>query len=67
MFMYAVNTIVAGTLGALVADAAGASTTVVAVLGALVGLAYLGAMVEAGRRRFACVPGIPSHFPSSAG
>lgn len=67
MFMNAVNTIVAGTLGALVADAAGASTTVVAVLGALVGLAYLGAMVEAGRRRFACVPGIPSHFPSPAG
>jgi hypothetical protein len=64
MFMTAVNTIVAGTLGALVADAAGASTAVVAVLGALVGLVYFAAMVEAGRRRFACVPGIPSHFPA---
>jgi hypothetical protein len=55
---------VAGTLGALVADAAGASTAVVAVLGALAGLAYFAAMVEAGRRRFACVPGIPSRFPT---
>ena len=66
MFMNAVNTIVAGTLGALVADAAGASTAVVVVLGALAGLAYLAVMVEAGRRRFACVPGIPSRFPTPA-
>jgi hypothetical protein len=32
------------------------------VLGSLAGLAYLGAMVELGRRRFADVPGIPSRF-----
>jgi hypothetical protein len=66
MFMNAVNTIVAGTLGALVADAAGASTAAVVVLGAIAGLSYLAVMVEAGRRRFACVPGIPSHFPTPA-
>ena len=67
MFMNAVNTIVAGTLGALVADAAGAPTVMVAPLGALAGLAYLTAMVEAGRRRFACTPGGPARFPSPAG
>jgi hypothetical protein len=67
MFMNAVNSIVAGALGALVADAAGASTAVVVVLGALAGLSYLAAMVEAGRRRFACTPGGPARFPSPAG
>lgn len=64
MFMTAVNTIVAGTLGALVADTAGAGTPAVAVVGAGCGIAYLAVMLELGRRRFACVPGSPSHFPS---
>jgi len=67
MFTNAVNTIVAGTLGALVADAAGASTVVVTLSGALAGLVYLAAMVEAGRRRFACTPGGPPRFPSPGG
>lgn len=67
MFVNVVNSIVAGTLGALVADAAGAGVPVVAVLGALAGLGYLGVMVEVGRRRFTDVPGIPSRFPTPAG
>jgi hypothetical protein len=66
MFMNVVNSIVAGTLGALVADAAGGGAAVVAVLGALAGLGYLGLMVEVGRRRFSDVPGIPSRFPTPA-
>lgn len=64
MFMNAVNAIVAGTLGALIADAARLGTAGVAVVGSLAGLAYLGVMLELGRRRFTDVPGIPSHFPT---
>ena len=52
MFMNAVNTMVAGTLGALVAYAVGAGTVVTTVVGALTALAHLGAMVEWGRRTF---------------
>jgi hypothetical protein len=51
-FMATVNSIVAGTLGALVAHIAGASTAVVSVLGTLVGVAYLLVMLEIGRRSF---------------
>jgi hypothetical protein len=48
--MATVNSIVAGTLGALIAHIAGGSTPVVSVVGALVGVAYLGVMLEIGRR-----------------
>ncbi|WP_421735194.1 hypothetical protein [Cellulomonas sp.] len=53
MFVNVVNSLVAGTLGALVANAAGASATVTAVVGSVCGLAYLGAWMEYGRRTFA--------------
>ena len=50
LFMVVVNSIVAGTLGALVANAAGAPVALVSVLGAAAGLGYLGAMLEISRR-----------------
>lgn len=53
MFMTAVNTIVAGTLGALVANAAGAAAGATVAIGAAGGLLYLLAMLEVGRRTFA--------------
>ena len=52
MFVNVVNALVAGTLGALITEAAGASTAVVAVVGVLCGLVYLGAWLEYGRRTF---------------
>jgi hypothetical protein len=48
--MVVVNSIVAGTLGALVANVAGAPVALVSVLGAAAGLGYLGAMLEIARR-----------------
>lgn len=56
MFMNAVNTMVAGTLGALVAYAVGAGPVVTSVAGVLTALAHLGAMVEWGRRTFGVDP-----------
>jgi hypothetical protein len=50
MSVTVVNALVAGTLGALISEAAGASTAVVAVVGVLCGLVYLGAWLEHGRR-----------------
>lgn len=50
LFMVVVNSIVAGTLGALVANAAGAPVVLVSVLGAVAGFGYLAAMLEIGRR-----------------
>jgi hypothetical protein len=50
MFMVVVNAIVAGTLGALVANVAGAPVALVSVLGCAAGLGYLGMMLEIGRR-----------------
>ena len=52
-FVAAVNAIVAGTLGALVTNAAGGATWLVAVVGSVCGLGYLAAQVEYGRRMFA--------------
>lgn len=56
MFMNAVNTMVAGTLGALVAYAVGAGPVVTTLAGVLTALAHLGAMVEWGRRTFGADP-----------
>ncbi|MFC8501642.1 hypothetical protein ACFUC1_04740 [Pedococcus sp. NPDC057267] len=56
MFMNAVNTMVAGTLGALVAYAVGAGTVGTTVAGVLAAVAHLGAMVEWGRRTFGVDP-----------
>jgi hypothetical protein len=52
MFMMIVNTMVAGTLGALIADASGAAPTAVAVIGTVTGLTYLAATLEVARRSF---------------
>jgi len=63
IFLNIVNTIVAGTLGSLISDAAGARPTVVVIVGAISGLSYLAATIEAARRIFARPP-IDAHFPS---
>jgi len=52
MFINVVNAIVAGTLGALVAEAAGAPAWLIALIGALAGLSFVGAAALVGRRRF---------------
>jgi uncharacterized membrane protein YcaP (DUF421 family) len=66
MFMNIVNTIVAGSLGALIANAAGAQPVVIVVVGAVSALAYLAATIQAARRIFTG-PSIPAHFPSPPG
>ena len=52
MFINVVNTIVAGTLGALVAEASGAPAWVIATIGTVSGLAYLGGTLAMARRTF---------------
>lgn len=64
IFMVAVNSMLAGTLGALVAAASGAGVALVTVCGVLAGLAYLGVMLEVGRRSFASAPR-EVRFPST--
>ena len=64
IFMVAVNSMLAGTLGALVADASGAGVALVTVCGVLAGLFYLGVMLEVGRRSFASAPS-EVRFPST--
>ena len=64
VFMVAVNSILAGTLGALVADASGANVVAVSVVGVLAGLAYLAVMLEVGRRSFGGSPA-EVRFPST--
>jgi hypothetical protein len=51
-FLAMVNTLVSGTLGALVASAAGGSVAVITLVGVAAGAAYLGCAVEVGRRSF---------------
>lgn len=63
MFVNVVNALVAGTLGALVANAAGAGATPTAVVGSLCGLLYLGGWLEYGRRTFAEPVGAPVRTP----
>jgi hypothetical protein len=65
-FMTMVNSIVAGTLGALVAHVAGGSTPVVSVVGTLVGATYLAVMLEIGRRSFGGGP-TDVRFPTPDG
>ncbi len=55
-FLTVVNAIVAGTLGALITHVAGGSTALVSFLGTLAGVAYLGVMLEIGRRAFGSGP-----------
>lgn len=52
MFVTMVNSLVAGTLGGLVAYALRGGSVVISVTGALTGLAYLGVQLEYGRRTY---------------
>jgi uncharacterized membrane protein YuzA (DUF378 family) len=63
VFMLALNSMVAGTLAALIAHAAGAGTAVVAVAGAVVGLGHVAAMLALGNRTFR-TPKQQPRFPS---
>ena len=56
MFINIVNAIVAGTLGALIADAAGGDAVATSLAGIVAGVAYLAMVVEAARRSFAQPP-----------
>ena len=63
MFINMVNTIIAGALGALIANAAGGGSAAVAVIGTVGGLAHLAAIIEIGRRSFRRSP-IEARFPT---
>ena len=63
VFMLALNSMVAGTLAALIAHAAGAGTAVVVVAGVAVGLGHVAAMVTVGNRTFRA-PRQEPRFPS---
>ena len=52
MFVTMVNSLVAGTLGGLVAYALDGGSVVISVTGVLAGLAYLGVQLEYGRRTY---------------
>lgn len=64
MFVTITNTIIAGTLGSLIADAANAGAAATVVVGCLAGLAYFAVMMEVGRRSFARQR-VDVHFPST--
>ncbi len=66
IFMNVVNTIVAGTLGALIAGAAGWGPVFEVVLGVAFGLAHLAASVLIAARSFSVEP-LPPRFPTPAG
>ena len=65
MFVNVTNTIVAGTLGALILDAAGGGAVAVIVAGTLAGLSYLGVIMELGRRSFGR-PRAETRFPTTS-
>jgi hypothetical protein len=62
MFINVTNAIVAGILGALVSNAAGATSLVTAVVGSAAGLLYFAAVVQISRRAIGHRP--PAHFPT---
>ena len=64
MFINIVNAMVAGTLGALIADAASGRPLTTALAGIVAGVTYLATIIEAARRSFATMP-IDPRFPSS--
>jgi hypothetical protein len=66
MFVNVVNAIVAGTLGALVAEAAGAPAGLIAIVGVLCGLSFIGAAVAVAQRRFSGDSYVP-RFPTPKG
>jgi hypothetical protein len=63
MFINMVNTIIAGALGALIANAAGRGPAAVSVIGTVSGLAYLAATLAVFRRSFSRPP-IETRFPT---
>ena len=63
MFINVVNAIVAGTLGALIAGAAGGPVWVIATIGAASGLTYLVVVIAVARRTFSG-DAIQSRFPT---
>lgn len=63
MFMNVVNTIVAGTLGALIAGAAGGGPTAEVATGLLLGLVHLGTVTAMAKRSFGGDP-VPARFPT---
>ncbi|WP_076258729.1 hypothetical protein [Intrasporangium flavum] len=64
VFLMAVNTLVAGTLGALVADASGAGTALTVVVGVVTALLYALSQLEMGRRTFTTARDV--RFPTDA-
>jgi hypothetical protein len=62
-FLMVVNGLVAGTLGALIADIAGASTLLVSVVGAVSGVAYVVGHMAIARQVFAG-PNDDERFPT---
>lgn len=65
MFMNVVNAIIAGVLGALIANAASATPTLSAIIGSLSTLAYFFVMLAIGRRSFSHPP-TEARFPTPA-
>lgn len=63
LFMTITNTIIAGTLGALIADVSGGGPAAVSIIGVIAGLGYLAAMLEIGRRSFGR-DRVDARFPS---
>ena len=63
MFINIVNAMVAGTLGALIADAATGDAVATCLAGTLAGLGYLTMVVDLARRSFAQPP-LEARFPS---
>ena len=63
MFIHIINAMVAGTLGALIADAAAGDTVATSLAGIVAGVAYLAAVVTAASRSFARAP-MEARFPS---
>ena len=66
MFIHIVNAIVAGALGALIADAAWGEAWATALAGLVAGVAFLALVVEAARRSFARPP-LDTRFPTPGG
>jgi hypothetical protein len=63
MFINIVNAIVAGTLGALIGDAAAGGPLTTSLAGIIAGLTYLTLIIEAARRSFAQPP-LTARFPT---
>jgi hypothetical protein len=63
LFMTITNTIIAGTLGALIADVSGGGPAAVSIIGVIAGVGYLAAMLEIGRRSFGR-DRVDTRFPS---